>query len=295
MSRQFLAAGTAATVELSLMQPLDVIKTRLQLQGQGVAHADRFSGTFGALRSIHQAEGAVGLWRGFVPGLAVVIPRRGLKFAGNSVFRRMLGDGSGGPLPFGRTMLAGGLAGACEAVVITPLEVVKIAMQSERATKGQKATGLVDIVSSIARGGIGRLYSGLGATVGKHFAHSTAYFAVFEELRPYGPGRAAPKARQIGFDLSAGFAAGVAAGTVNNPFDVVKTRHQVGAASGIAGHELAGDFASRAPQGVIREMAELVRCEGPRSLFKGYVAKVARLGPGSALIFAVYEQMLQVI
>ncbi|CAK0792202.1 unnamed protein product [Prorocentrum cordatum] len=65
--------------------------------------------------------------------------------------------------------------------------------------------------------------------------------------------------------------------------------------AGIAGHELAGDFASRAPQGVIREMAELVRCEGPRSLFKGYVAKVARLGPGSALIFAVYEQMLQVI
>lgn len=75
MAKPFAAAGVAAAVELTFMQPLDVVprafscsyklqcycifaaapqlcevKTRLQLQG-AVASGDRFRGTFAALQS----------------------------------------------------------------------------------------------------------------------------------------------------------------------------------------------------------------------------------------------------
>ena len=124
----FAAAGVAAAVELSIMQPLDVVKTRLQLQSSQLATADRYSGTWHALRSIHAAEGAAGLWRGFGTGLAIVIPRRGLKFAFNDFFRSVLQPprGAAERPSFHRNLAAGGLAGACEAVLITPLEVIKV-------------------------------------------------------------------------------------------------------------------------------------------------------------------------
>jgi hypothetical protein len=129
----FAAAGVAAAVELSIMQPLDVVKTRLQLQGSQLATADRYSGTWHALRSIHAAEGAAGLWRGFGTGLAIVIPRRGLKFAFNDFFRSVLQPRRGATErpSFHCNLAAGGLAGACEAVLVTPLEVIKVAMHSE--------------------------------------------------------------------------------------------------------------------------------------------------------------------
>ena len=129
----FAAAGVAAAVELSIMQPLDVVKTRLQLQGSQLATADRYSGTWHALRSIHAAEGAAGLWRGFGTGLAIVIPRRGLKFAFNDFFRSVLQPRRGATErpSFHCNLAAGGLAGACEAVLVTPLEVIKVVMHSE--------------------------------------------------------------------------------------------------------------------------------------------------------------------
>ena len=129
----FAAAGVAAAVELSIMQPLDVVKTRLQLQGSQLATADRYSGTWHALRSIHAAEGAAGLWRGFGTGLAIVIPRRGLKFAFNDFFRSVLQPRRGATErpSFHCNLAAGCLAGACEAVLVTPLEVIKVVMHSE--------------------------------------------------------------------------------------------------------------------------------------------------------------------
>ena len=108
---EFVSAGVAAAVELSLMQPLDLVKTRMQLAGAGT-NAERFSGTVGAARSIARAEGLAGLYRGFGTGLAIVVPRRGFKFAANEFFRSQLGSQrGGGPLSFRRSLLAGGLAG----------------------------------------------------------------------------------------------------------------------------------------------------------------------------------------
>jgi len=273
------------------MQPLDVVKTRMHLQGAGVRTGDNFQGTWAAIRGIQAAEGLRGLWRGFVPGLCVVIPRRGFKFVFYDAFISLLWRGEKAKAPFAHSMVAGGMAGGAEACVITPIECVKIAMQSEKAGGGVAPTGTIAFAAAMARtGGIASLYSGLAATIAKHSAHSCFYFAAFHETKKFAP--ASPsKTQKVVSDLCAGFIAGVAAATANNPFDVVKTRQQVGAAGGVSSHAVAQEFAG-SKRSMLQWAAELLRTDGPSAFYKGYVAKVARLGPGSALIFCIYEQVI---
>ena len=150
----FVAAGVAAAIELSILSPLDLVKTRLQLP-QSPAGGQRWTGLLQALRGTVANEGLLGLWRGFGPGLCIVVPRRGIKFAANSSFRSVLGDGAAASL------VAGGAAGACEAVLITPLETVKVALQS-----AQRSTSATHVASTLCRaGGPTALYAGLSATV----------------------------------------------------------------------------------------------------------------------------------
>ncbi|CAL1153197.1 unnamed protein product [Cladocopium goreaui] len=286
----FVAAGVAATAELMVMQPLDVVKTRMHLQGDGIKSGDNFQGTLAAMRGIRQAEGMAGLWRGFVPGLCVVIPRRGFKFVFYDAFIKLLWKGEKQKAPFQHSLVAGGLAGASEACIITPLECLKIGMQSEKAA-GSSATGMASFARAMVRsGGVGSLYAGLGATVAKHTAHSCFYFAAFHETKKFAP-KGTSRFQQICWDLLSGFVAGCAAATANNPFDVVKTRQQVVAASALSSHAAGQEFAC-GPTSVASVAMELVRRDGWAGLYKGYIAKVARLGPGSALIFCTYEQVM---
>ena len=264
----FVAAGVAAAIELSIMQPLDVVKTRLQASTQARLSTQTAT-TLTALRETRQLGGIAGLWRGFGPGLMIVVPRRGLKFAINEALLSCLS------IP-GGALLAGAGAGACEALVITPLEVVKVQMHTN---VGPGPASMLTIAARLWRTGrFAAFYTGVSATVAKHSAHSMVYFGAFRSLQHWA--RAALQSHVRG-DAMAGFAAGVAAGTVNNPFDVLKSRAQVSAHLPGCASFLVADF------------AQVVRTGGARALFAGWTAKVLRLGPGSAVIFATYHCVLE--
>lgn len=297
----FIAAGVAAAVELTILNPLDVIKTRLHLQSIYSPSSDKFGGTVGALREIYVKEGLRGLWRGYFVGLVVVIPRRGFKFASNSMFLLFLDDKLSSRT---RAVVSGGLAGACEAVLITPLEVFKVIMQTERIPRGGVTARMHVLLGAVWRhGGVAGLYQGLGATVAKHSLHSCVYFSTYAIAKDYlrVPEQHASSWRNLYYNATAGFLAGMCAGVINNPFDVLKSRMQVAAAADLNGHLLAKDYASQSNEkllcgkggirvcGVMGPMMRLMRTEGVRVLWKGLGAKLLRLGPGSAIIFSVYE------
>ena len=45
-------------------------------------------------------------------------------------------------------------------------------------------------------------------------------------------------------------------------------------------------------RGVWGAAGVILRTEGIRGFYRGYLPKVARLGPGSAIIFVVYERVM---
>lgn len=65
---RFALTSTAAVIAEALTFPIDTIKTRLQLQGEG-GQAGVKRGTFGMAMNIVKEEGIVGLYRGLSPAV----------------------------------------------------------------------------------------------------------------------------------------------------------------------------------------------------------------------------------
>ncbi|KAG0465848.1 hypothetical protein HPP92_020012 [Vanilla planifolia] len=71
-----LLGGLAGGLSAYLTTPLDVIKTRLQVQGSNV----RYQGWLDAFRSIWKAEGTNGLFKGSIPRIMWYVPASALTF-----------------------------------------------------------------------------------------------------------------------------------------------------------------------------------------------------------------------
>lgn len=54
---QFTAGAIAGVTELLCLYPLDVVKTRMQLQGKAAAGAEHYNGMLDAFRKIIASEG----------------------------------------------------------------------------------------------------------------------------------------------------------------------------------------------------------------------------------------------
>ncbi|KAL3116046.1 hypothetical protein niasHT_007346 [Heterodera trifolii] len=119
--RQFVAGGTAGMVEVCLMHPLDLVKTRLQMGGGHYAGlADCFGQTF-------RREGVSGFYKGILPPILAETPKRATKFLTFEQYKR-----AHAPVathwhlpPWACLSLAGLFCGLTEAFVICPFEVVK--------------------------------------------------------------------------------------------------------------------------------------------------------------------------
>jgi solute carrier family 25 2-oxodicarboxylate transporter 21 len=74
--------------------------------------------------------------------------------------------------------------------------------------------------------------------------------------------------------------AGVTGTVINTPFDVVKTRVQN----------------SHGPAGwTFKELSLIARNEGIVGLYKGFVPKVLRLGPGGGILYVVYNKVCDLL
>jgi solute carrier family 25 2-oxodicarboxylate transporter 21 len=230
-------------------------------------------------------EGSQSFYKGFVPAAMVVVPRRAVKFAIFENIRTAVWAGKANECPVSLNMLIGGFAGVIEAALINPFEVVKISQQAEIGSHQSTMTCLRSIAG---KGGIVALYAGLPATMAKHFFHSCIYFMTYEEAKKNIP---VNTNWSVLYTLGAGFFAGSCAAVVNNPFDVIKSRLQIVSSTHLpVGREFATKFSSTG-----QAFFYILRTEGPLAFYQGFSAKILRLGPGSALIFLVYEEVMDIL
>ncbi|CAG8599601.1 5733_t:CDS:2 [Paraglomus occultum] len=274
----FLAGGLAGTTEILVMYPLDVVKTRFQLQvGTG-----GYTSIVDCFQKIIKNEGFSRLYRGILPPILVEAPKRAIKFAANEQYSKLFKSiYKTDKMTQKMSIMSGVSAGCTEAFVVVPAELVKIRLQ-DKANAG-KYTGTMDAFLKIVRQeGLFALYNGLEATIWRHATWNGGYFGVIHTIR-----KALPKAEASILlitkkgTLFNNFVAGAIGGTVgtiiNTPFDVVKTRIQ-----GDSGPYKKYNWTLPAVKIVYQE-------EGFGALYKGFVPKVLRLGPGGGILLVVFD------
>ncbi|XP_023348769.1 mitochondrial 2-oxodicarboxylate carrier [Eurytemora carolleeae] len=251
---QLVAGGSAGCIEVCLMHPLDLVKTRLQIQAntqiQGVVH---YNGLRDCFQQMYRSEGVLSFWKGIVPPILVETPKRAWKFFTFEQFQQVFLFGSDKPTAL-TYALAGLGSGVTEAIIVNPFEVVKVKMQANRAHQSV-APSSGNVVREIIKtdgifGSSGLLGKGITATMGRNGFFNMIYFGFYHTFKDIVP-HADNSKLEFGRKVLIGFLGGTLACCFNIPFDVAKSRIQGPQAVGVEKY-----------QGTIRVILRVYKEEG---------------------------------
>jgi len=270
----FAAGAIAGVSEILTFYPLDVVKTRMQLE------TGKSQGLVGSFRTIIAQEGFGRLYRGLVPPLLLEAPKRATKFAANDFWGTTYLDAFGeSKMNQQLSILTGCSAGATESFVVVPFELVKIKLQDKAST----FKGPMDVVKSIFKSeGVLGFYAGMESTFWRHVWWNGGYFGSIYQVKALLP-KPQDKGQEMMNNLLSGTVGGCVGTILNTPFDVVKSRIQ--GTSKVPGVVPRYNWTYPALVTIFRE-------EGPAALYKGFVPKVLRLAPGGGVLLLVVEVTL---
>ena len=80
-----------------IMHPLDLIKTRFQLQNNTMSQDQRYSGVRDCARKMYHQEGLFSFWKGLLPPILVETPKRAWKFFTFEQFQKLFMFGKDKP------------------------------------------------------------------------------------------------------------------------------------------------------------------------------------------------------
>lgn len=277
---QFVAGGCAGFVEVSLMHPLDLVKTRFQIQ-RGPEDPNRYSSLADCFKKMYRTEGPLSFYKGILPPLLAETPKRATKFFTFERYKNMFAYG--GYLPQAWVFTFAGLcSGLTEAVIINPFEVIKVKLQAERSAFAQQKSTYATAREILREHGFSSqgLGKGITATLGRHGVFNMVYFSFYHNIKGL-----IPEAQDQKLELLRRFLIGLASGTlssiINIPFDVAKSRIQ-------GPQPVPGEIKYRK---CFATIATIYKEEGFFALYKGLLPKILRLGPGGAIMFLVYEHV----
>ncbi|KAF8934405.1 mitochondrial carrier domain-containing protein [Dissophora ornata] len=276
-SRFALAGAISCGVTHGALTPVDVVKTRIQLDNK--TYNKGMAGTF---RQVIKAEGASALLTGFGPTFTGYFLQGAFKFGGYEFWKKTLielvGQENAVNYRSAIYLVGSGLAEFVADIALCPLEATRIRLVSQPTF----ATGLVSGFSRILKeeGVVRGFYSGFGPIVFKQVPYTMAKFLVYERaaeaiLRQVGSPETISPYAMTGVNLAAGVIAGTVAAIVSQPADTLLSKINKTSGSGSA----------------MSRLAVLGKELGFRGLFLGLGPRIIMVGTLTSLQFGLYGEM----
>lgn len=181
---QFVAGAAAGAIQCVVCCPMELAKTRLQLQDAGPAR--RYRGSLHCLAHIYRQEGVRGVNRGMVATLLRETPSFGVYFLSYDVLVRALRCEPGEPLLLAKLLLAGGSAGILSWLSTYPLDVLKSRLQADGLQAAPRYRGLLDCARQSYEAEGWRVFTrGLTSTLLRAFPVNAATFATVTVVLSY--------------------------------------------------------------------------------------------------------------
>ncbi|KAL4529421.1 hypothetical protein Ndes2526A_g04210 [Nannochloris sp. 'desiccata'] len=280
------SGGIAGAITATVVCPLDVLKTRLQVQSPSVR--TQYYGISGGLSRILRDEGFRGLYRGLTPSLFALLPNWAVYFTTYERFKVAISnhvrpEWKASP---GVHMAAAAGAGAATMLITNPLWVVKTRLQTQnmgikmgRGTNSALYKGTADALIRIAKEeGIAGLYSGLGPSF-LGVMHVVIQFPLYEEIKRRMSNKNGNEGDHHKLSMAelvlASAGSKMVASTATYPHEVVRSRMHIsgtGAFSGLA-----------------KTCRQVFLEDGLRGFYHGCLTNLIRTTPAAAVTFTSFE------
>lgn len=133
MLQKYTLSVVAAFFAEFVTYPLDLVKTRLQMQGEGVSAVARaqYRGMVRTMAGVAREEGVTRLWQGCTPGLARHLVYSGVRMNLYDVLRSEHRARLDRELGLGDRAVLGMVAGGVAQWASSPADLIKVRMQME--------------------------------------------------------------------------------------------------------------------------------------------------------------------
>ena len=244
---------------------------------------------------IVRKESPLALYKGLGAVVTGIVPKMAIRFSSFEAYKGWLAKPETGKPSTGGIFLAGLGAGVTEAVaVVTPMEVVKIRLQSQHHSMSDpldvpKYRNAAHAAYTVVKEeGFGALYRGVALTATRQATNQAVNFTAYQEfkrlLQVYQP-QYAETGLPSWQTLLIGGISGAMGPFSNAGIDTIKTRVQRAPnPEGLSGWKR-----------FLQVSKELYLQEGIRGFYKGITPRVMRVGPGQAVTFTVYEYVKTMI
>jgi solute carrier family 25 (mitochondrial oxoglutarate transporter), member 11 len=271
--------------------PLDLIKVRMQLQGEvaSVLRPSNQSATsLGMTRMaahITSSDGVSGLFRGVTASLGRQFVYSGSRFGIYDVLKSKVSTFLGRPhnnqsLPLiakvGTAMTAGGIG----AFLANPGDVAMVRMQADGKRQVQDRRNYRNVLDAIRRiaseEGVTTLWRGSGPTVNRAMIVTVGHLAAYDEVKQRLL-RSGHFKDTIPTHFVSSFSAAFVASVLSHPVDVAKTRLM--------------NMSKAEYAGMTDCLLKTIRHEGPLALYKGFVPTLVRQMPYVIITWITIEQL----
>lgn len=313
----FVEGGIASIVAGCSTHPLDLIKVRMQLQGekapvpnpavQNLRPALAFHTTHAAAPAnihhlppprvgllstgakIFQTEGVAALFS----GISATVLRQTLysttRMGLYDIMKQKWTDPETRTMPLGRKIAAGLIAGGIGAAVGNPADVAMVRMQADGRlppTQRRNYTSVIDAIRRMSKQeGVGSLWRGSSLTVNRAMLVTASQLASYDQIKESILKKGLMR-DGLGTHVASSFAAGFVAAVVSNPVDVIKTRVMT----------MKVEAGEKPPYaGALDCAVKTVKAEGPLALYKGFIPTISRQGPFTVVLFVTLEQVRKLL
>uniref|UniRef100_A0A7S2J2T0 Mitochondrial 2-oxoglutarate/malate carrier protein n=1 Tax=Zooxanthella nutricula TaxID=1333877 RepID=A0A7S2J2T0_9DINO len=274
-SKPFVNGGMAASIGISVMNPVDVVKTRLQIAGGG--------NPLSMARSMIAQQGLSSLYVGLTAQYLRAWTYQTARLGAYRSLTNALQAEPGKNPPLWQKAGAGLAAGAFGAIIGTPAELAIIRMQADTALPAAERRGYRNVGDALVRvvrsEGLSALLTGTGPTILRAMALNCGALASYDQSKEVIDDFVGQKGSKVGI-AGASAISGLVGAVFSLPFDYVKMQIQ----------RMQPDASGKLPfDGTLDCVQKTLKEHGPKRFYAGFPTYAMRISPMITLTWLILE------
>ncbi|RUS14667.1 mitochondrial substrate carrier family protein ucpB [Endogone sp. FLAS-F59071] len=288
LAAKFLFAGMSNMIGSFVTNPVDIVKVRLQLQGEGVRNAANQNFARLAL-TMFKNEGSLSFYNGVTASMLREATYSTIRLGAYDWFKSLVFRVSGGLLDEKAliTKITAGLAsGMTGAAIANPTDLVKVRMQAYNPSPTPRYRSVFSAFPDIYRTeGLSGLYRGVGPTMIRAALVTASQLATYDHAKHWLIGQGIREGLPAHFASSV--IAGLACSITSAPVDTIKVRYMNQPFDAVTGRGLVYTSSFDC-------LRKTIMLEGPLALYKGFFMCWLRLGPQTIVSLIIFEQLRRI-